>query len=167
MLLEHIHDSRRIYTDGRDWPKEFNRTLAGYSIGKWADEDGDGKYDTLYVETRGMRGPRTFDATGMPLHADNQTIVKEKLSITKANPNVMHNEMTTIDNSLTRPWTVTKVYGRNPNEKLVWEEENCAEGNGHVEIGGQGYFLSGDGQLMPTKKGQQPPDLRHFRQSAK
>jgi hypothetical protein len=26
----------------------------GYSIGKWLDTDGDGRYDTLEVETRGM-----------------------------------------------------------------------------------------------------------------
>ena len=23
ILIEHIHDSRRIYTDGRDWPKDY------------------------------------------------------------------------------------------------------------------------------------------------
>ena len=33
---------RRIFTDGRDWPKEIEPTLAGYSIGRWIDEDGDG-----------------------------------------------------------------------------------------------------------------------------
>jgi hypothetical protein len=54
----------------------------------------------------------------------------------------MLNEITTIDSSLTRPWTVTKRYGRDPKEELIWTEENCAEGNGHVEIRGQGYFLS-------------------------
>src|SRR4030095_7533157 len=26
VLLEHIHDSRRIYTDGRDWPKSITPT---------------------------------------------------------------------------------------------------------------------------------------------
>jgi hypothetical protein len=29
---------RRIYTDGRDWPKDPEPTFAGYSIGKWIDE---------------------------------------------------------------------------------------------------------------------------------
>ena len=96
------------------------------------------------------------------LSADNKTIVKEKISIDKTNPNVMLNEMTTIDSSLTRPWTVTKRYRRNPAEKVEWPEENCAEGNGHVEIGGEGYFLSAEGHLMPTKKGQAPPDLTYF-----
>ena len=40
----------------------------------------------------------------------------------------------------------------------------AAEGNNDIEIDGQGYFLSGDGMLMPTKKGQSPPDLRYFKQ---
>src|SRR5262249_304747 len=45
---------RRIFTDGRDWPKEIEPTFAGYSIGRWVDEDGDGRYDVLEVETRGF-----------------------------------------------------------------------------------------------------------------
>ena len=47
ILIEHVHDSRRIYTDGRDWPKEMEPMFSGYSIGKWIDADGDGRYDTL------------------------------------------------------------------------------------------------------------------------
>jgi hypothetical protein len=34
-----------------------------------------------------------------------------------------------------------------------------------VRIGKDGYFLSADGYLMPTKKGQAPPDLRYFKSS--
>ena len=80
VLLEHVHDSRRIFTDGRDWPTKITPTLQGYSIGKWIDTDGDGRFDVLEVETRAFRGPRAFDATGMPLHSDNQTIVRERIS---------------------------------------------------------------------------------------
>jgi hypothetical protein len=162
VLLEHVHDSRRIFTDGRDWPEKITPTLQGYSIGKWLDTDGDGRYDTLEVETRGMKGPRAFDASGMPLHSDNKTIVKERIRLDPSNPNVLVNELTTIDSSLTRPWTVTKRAGRDPKEVVTWPEENCAEGNGHVEIRGQGYFLSAEGHLMPSQKGQEPPDLRYF-----
>src|SRR6266853_626159 len=33
--IDHVHDShRRIYTDGRDWPKEVEPTFLGYSIVK-------------------------------------------------------------------------------------------------------------------------------------
>ena len=145
ILTQHIHDYRRIFTDGRKLPADVEPTFAGYAIGKWLDTDGDGKFDTLEIETRGMRGPRAFDATGMPLHADNKTIVKERIYLDKSNPNVMLNDITTYDSSLTKPWAITKRYGRNPTEKFAWPEENCAEGNGHVEIQGQGYFLSGDG----------------------
>jgi len=70
---------RRIYTDGRDWPTDLDPapTYAGYSIGRWIDEDGDGVYDVLEVETRGpFKGPRAYDATGLPLHFDNQSIFK-------------------------------------------------------------------------------------------
>src|SRR3984957_5956785 len=38
---------RRIFTDGRDWPKDMEPTYAGYAIGKWIDLDGDGRYDVL------------------------------------------------------------------------------------------------------------------------
>jgi len=43
---------RRIFTDGRDWPKDIEPTFAGYSIGRWIDEDGAGRYSVLEVETR-------------------------------------------------------------------------------------------------------------------
>src|ERR1700733_3106698 len=43
---------RRIYTDGRGWPRYVEPAFTGYSIGQWVDEDGDGRYDALTVETR-------------------------------------------------------------------------------------------------------------------
>jgi hypothetical protein len=49
----------------------------------------------------------------------------------------------------------------------VWHESVCAEDNPHVEIAKQGYMLSADGYLMPTKKDQPPPDLRHFKPTRK
>src|SRR6267378_3997813 len=79
ILIQHVHDSRRIFTDGRDFPANAEPAFAGYSIGKWIDADGDGRFDTLEVETRNLRGPRSFDATGLPLHRDNQTIIKERI----------------------------------------------------------------------------------------
>src|SRR5712671_8041455 len=52
-------DLRRIFTDGRPWPKELEPTYQGFAIGQWLDTDGDGVYDTLEVETRGpFKGPR-------------------------------------------------------------------------------------------------------------
>jgi hypothetical protein len=164
ILIEHIHDNRRIFTDGRTWPEEMEPQFAGYSIGQWLDEDGDGVFDTLVVETRGMKGPRTFDETGIPLHKDNKTVIKERIFIDKTNPNVLHDEITTIDNALTRPWVVTRNYRRSEDKGPVWwMEQVCGESNGHIEIGKQNYFLSADGLLMPARKDQPPPDLRYFK----
>ena len=156
---------RRIYTDGRDWPKDPDPTFTGYSIGKWIDEDGDGRFDVLEVETRHLRVPRLFDQTGIPFHEDGQAVIKERIYADKANPNIIHDEITTTDNALTRPWSVKKTYRREP--KVVWPENNCTEGNNDVVIGSESYLLSADGYLMPVKKDQPPPDLRYFDQTKK
>jgi hypothetical protein len=167
ILIQHIDDDRRIFTDGRDWPEELNPTFLGYSIGKWIDTDGDGRYDVLEVETRGpFKGPRAFDGSGLPLHADNGTVVKERIYVDKADPNVAHDEVTVIDSALTRPWTVMKKYRRSPDPRPRWTEENCSENN-HIEIGKEDYMLSFDGLLMPTRKDQPPPDLKYFQRAQK
>jgi len=157
------HMPRRIYTDGRSFPTNEEPSFAGYSIGQWRDTDGDGRYDTLEVETRYLKGPRTFETTGLPMHKDNQTIVKERIALDRSNPDILLNEITTIDNALTRPWTVTKKYRRERN--FIWFENVCAEGNAHVAIGKENYMLSADGLLMPARKNQAPPDLRYFQQT--
>ena len=168
ILISHNDDSyRRIYTDGRDWPADAELTFAGYSIGKWIDEDGDGKFDVLEVETRFLKGPRGYDTSGLPFHSDNQTIIKERIYPDQADLNLIHDEITTIDNALTRPWTVTKSYRRMQVARPAWREVICAEGNQHVKIGQEAYFLSADGYLMPTKKGQSPPDLKYFKPTQK
>ena len=167
ILIEHIEHNRRIYTDGRDWPANAEPTFTGYSIGKWIDEDSDGRYDVLEVETRNFKGPRVYDASGIPLHADNATIVKERISLDKADRNILHDEITTIDHALTRPWTVTKNYRRDPNPRPLWREYVCAEGNPHLRIGKEDYFVSADGYLMPVRKDQPPPDSRYFNQPRK
>jgi len=159
---------RRIFTDGRDWPNNIEPTYAGYSIGRWIDEDSDGRYHTLEVETRGpFKGPRAYDATGLPLHFDNQSIFKERIHLDKADPNLLHDEITVIDNALTRPWTVDKKYVRNPNPRPNWDEAYCTEYTALVGIGQEIYFLSGDGKLMPARKDQPPPDLQYFNQTRK
>jgi hypothetical protein len=164
ILINNADHGRRIYTDGRDWPKQLEPTYQGYSIGRWVDEDGDGRYDVLEVETRGpFKGPRVYDASGLPLHRDNQSIFKERIYLDKADPNTLHNEITVIDHALTRPWTVDKRYVRNTNPQPVWPEYVCSEHNEQVAIGDESYFLSADGKLMPTRKDQPPPDLRYFK----
>ena len=163
--VTHIHigffnEHRRIYTDGRAWPAAITPTFSGYSIGRWIDTAGDGRYDLLEVETRGLKGPRIFDPSGIPLHPDNQTVVKERISLDRADPDILRDEIATIDHALTRPWTVTRGYQRD--RDAVWIEDHCAENNQYVFIRGESYLKSADGSLMPTRKDQPPPDLRNF-----
>jgi len=154
---------RRIFTDGRSFPTNEEPSFNGYSIGKWTDPDASGRYTALEVETRKLKGPRTFESSGIPMHSDNETVVNERISLDKSDPNVLHDVITTYDHALTRPWTVDKRYLRVPQEKVIFYENECSEYNQHVIIGKEGYYLSADGYLMPVKKGQKPPDLRYFK----
>jgi hypothetical protein len=154
---------RRIFTDGRSWPTEIEPTYAGYSLGTWLDTDGDGVYETLEVETRGpFKGPRAYDATGLPLHFDNQSTFKERIWRDKADPEILHDEVTVFDHALTRPWTVDKKYVHDPNPSHSWSEFYCTENPSMIAIDKESYFLSTEGLLMPVRKGQPPPDLRYF-----
>ena len=167
ILMERDHDHyRRIYTDGRGFPSNMDvePRFLGYSIGQWLDEDGGGKFDTLAVETRGLKGPRVYDATGIPLHEDNQSIIKERIYLDKADRNLLHDDITTVDHALTEPWLVKKTYRRFVSDKPIWFNHSvCGEGNEHIGIGSEVYMLSSDGLLMPTVKNQPPPDLRYFK----
>jgi hypothetical protein len=163
-----ITEIRRIYTDGRDWPTDIQPSYQGYSIGRWIDEDGDGKYDVLEIDTRGpFNGPRAYDHTGLPLHFDNQSTFKERIYLDKANPNILHDEITVFDHALTRPWGVHKTFRRNPNPRPIWPDANCSTDNAIIKIGAEIYFMSADGLLMPAKKDQAPPDLRYFKEPRK
>jgi hypothetical protein len=139
VLISHNDDSyRRIYTDGRDWPKEPEPTFAGYSIGKWVD------------------------ITGIPFHEDGNAVIKERIYLDKANPNKMYDEITVIDNALTKPYVKVQTGFRNPDPRPAWKSDVCSEFNTHVRIGAENYYLSADGKLMPAKKNQAPPDLSYF-----
>jgi hypothetical protein len=164
VLISHNDDSyRRIFTDGRDWPADPERTYAGYSIGRWVDEDGDGKYDVLEVETRFLKGPRGYDTSGLPFHSDGQTIIKERIYLDKADRNVLYDEITVIDHAMTRPYSKTQKAFRNPNPRPSWHSDVCSEDNTWVKIGNEPYMFSADGKLMPSKKNQAPPDLNYFK----
>jgi hypothetical protein len=152
---------RRIYTDGRGFPTDEEATWPGYSIGKWLDTDNDGRFDTLEVETRNLKGPRVYEASGIPLHSDNESIIYERIALDKENKDVLRYAITTVDHALTKPWTVVKTFRRERN--VLWYEDQCSENNNHVVVGKEFYFLSGDGYLMPTRKDQPPPDTRYFR----
>ena len=96
----------------------------------------------------------------MPLHEDNQTVIRERIALDRADKNLLHNEVTVEDHALTRPWTIHRVYRRDPDP--LWDFVDCAENNPHVLVGNESYMISADGLLMPTKRGQPAPDLRYF-----
>jgi hypothetical protein len=87
-------------------------------------------------------------------------VIRERIYQDKNDPNILLNDMTTIDTALTRPWSVQKKYRRL--RDVRWPENNCTEGNSDVVIGNEQYMIGGDGNLMPVKKDQPAPDLRHF-----
>ncbi len=144
ILLSGSDHLRRIFTDGRDWPKNPQPT-----------------YES---ETRYFKGPRAYDASGLPLAFDNQSVFKERFFIDKTNPDIIHDLTTVIDNALTLPWTSDRQYMRVSEKVVQWPETWCQEGNQNVVIGKENYLLRSDGILMPTKKNQAPPDLRYFKQ---
>src|ERR1700720_2509921 len=51
ILMEYLSMLRRIYTDGRGFPTDEDPSWMGYSIGKWVEPDGSGRFTTLEVET--------------------------------------------------------------------------------------------------------------------
>jgi hypothetical protein len=160
MLIESMSPIRRIYTDGRPWPKDVDPSFVGYSIGTWIDSDNDGTYDTLEIETRNISGKRLFESTGIPLASDDETVVKEKIYLDKNDPNIMWNEITTYDHALTRPWTVKRFYRRG--HEARFEEYNCTEDNRWVVIGGRMYLADAEGYLMPIQKDEPPPEMKYF-----
>ena len=167
ILNEHnLPIKRRIYTDGRDWPKDIDPTFQGYSIGRWLDNDGDGRLDTLEVETRSFKGPRALDPTGIPVHVDNQSIVKERIHLDKADPKRARRR-----SDLVRPRADAAVDGAQdlqpqPGPRTwVWLEENCPAQTRLIQIGSELYFKGADDKLLPTRKDQPPPDLKYFDQT--
>jgi hypothetical protein len=166
ILISHNDDSyRRIYTDGRDWPADPEITFAGYSIGKWVDEDGDGKYDVLEAETRFLKLPRSYDTSGVPFHSDGQAVIKERIYLDRADRDTLYDEITVIDHALTRPYTKKQMAKRNKNPRPVWHSDVCSENNTWVKIGEEPYYRGPEGKLMPSKKNQAPPDLSYFDQA--
>ena len=147
---------------GTGRPGEVDPSYRGLSIGQWQDTDGDGKFDTLVAETRHFQGPRYFDGSGLPLHEDNNTVIRERIFLDRSNPDILNDEITVTDSALTQPWTVTKTYRRDRTPVVNHRESVCADHINHVAIGDEMYVVGPDGNLAPTRPGQPAPDLRYF-----
>src|SRR5260370_17325189 len=94
---------RRIFTDGRSFPEDAEPAFTGYSIGKWIDTTGAGRYDTLEVETRNFNGPRVYDNTGLMLHPDNQSVIRERIYLDKSDANSLPARIPAEDHPLILP----------------------------------------------------------------
>ena len=165
MLIADYDPLRRIFTDGRDRPADIEPTSR-------ATRSANGSTRTATASSTCCRSRRAasketacYDISGIPTHRDNQSVFKERIFIDKRDPNLLHDEITVIDNALTRPWTVDKRYVRNSDLKAQWPEFICNEFNGQVMIGEEHYYLSGEGMLMPARRDQSPPDLRYFKKT--
>ncbi len=84
------------------------------------------------------------------------------LFLDKADRNLLRNELTAVDNALTRPWTVRRSYRRDSNP--AWTEQICAEDNKPISVCDENHFISPDGFLMPARRDQPLPDPRYFKQ---
>jgi hypothetical protein len=163
-MLEQFSTLRQIYTDGRKFPDYVEPTFPGTSIGQWQYSGGNTRFGTLLVETRGIKGPHTYDASGIPFHQDGEAVVTEKISADKSDPDILHDEITVTDHALTRPWTVTRSYHRDHrNAKPQWPDFVCKDDPTRIQIGRESYRLSPEGLLMPALGGQKPPDLKYFK----
>src|SRR5579863_8570082 len=162
ILMGFLNENRRIFTDGRTWTPDPEPSVAGTSIGQWIDTAASGHYDLLEVETRGFKGMRTLDSTAIPLHKDNQSIIKERIFSDSADRDILHDEITVIDHALTRPWTVMKDYRRAAESKPQWDEYMCVWESDTIRIADEIYLLDKDGFIKPAKKDQAPPSLKYF-----
>src|ERR1700692_4238074 len=54
MRSDHLAQFRRIYTDGRPWPERITPSFVGYSLGRWVDQDAQGRYGAPEVERRSL-----------------------------------------------------------------------------------------------------------------
>jgi hypothetical protein len=128
IIAEWSSQVRRIFTDGRKHPPadEVEITFNGHSIGHWEGQ-------TLVVDTTGIRGDTSFDAT--PLRHSDKIHVSERLRLTDAN--TLQAVITVTDSgALTRPWVVTRHYKRGGPELQIMEYV-CEENNREIILPGQ------------------------------
>ena len=128
IIAEWSSQVRRIFTDGRGHPPadEIEITFNGHSIGRWEGQ-------TLVVDTVGIRGDTSFDASPMT-HSD-QLTVSERIYLRDANMLVA--ELTVTDPvAFTAPWKVVRTYRRGGPDAYIMEYV-CEENNREIFLPGQ------------------------------
>ena len=155
--IDHAHDShRRIYTDGRDWPKKVEPSFMGYSIGNWIDNDGAGRFDVLEVETRFFKGPRASTGRRRP-HGTMSPSSRSAFSSTRRIPSCCTTR------SPDRPRVHPSLDGA---EELpprpvanypVWQEYYCSGDQELIKLGKETYYRGGDGDSCPPARTSRRP----------
>jgi len=128
IIAEWSSQVRRIFTDGRKAPPddEVEITFNGYSVGRWEGQ-------TLVVETNGLRGDTSFDAT--PLEHSDQIKVSER--IRQIDANTLEEVMTVTDPvAFTKPWVVTRRFKRGGPDLQIMEYV-CEENNREIILPNQ------------------------------
>ncbi len=126
MLFEAWMQVRRVFTDGRPHPDDWEPTLYGHSTGHWEG-------DTLVIDTVGIK-PGALITVGLG-HSDKER-VSERLHLAAGDPDTLVDEMTVTDpEALQQPWAVTFRYQRHRD----WDELEfvCSE-NDRNPIGADG-----------------------------
>lgn len=133
IIAEWSSQVRRIFTDGRGHPPadEIDITFNGHSVGRWEGQ-------VLVVDTAGIRGDTSFDAT--PLTHSDQMTVGERIFL--RDPQTLVAEITVTDpGAFTAPWKVVRTYRRGgPDARIM--EYVCEENN-------RGIFLPGQNEPKP------------------
>jgi hypothetical protein len=128
LIAEWSSQVRRIFTDGRGHPPadEIDITFNGHSIGHWQGQ-------TLVVDTVGIRGDTSFDAS--PLTHSDQLTVGERIYL--RDPQTLVAELTVTDpGAFTAPWKVVRTYRRGgPDARIM--EYVCEENNREIILPGQ------------------------------
>ena len=116
MIQEAWNQLRRIYTDGREHPKDLNPTFMGHSTGKYEG-------DTLVIDTVGLSERTWLDHVGLP-HSDVLHVIER---LRRVDHNTLQDDFTIDDpKTFTKTWTARQIYDLKPD----WEiEEFVCENN--------------------------------------
>ncbi|MFL2547060.1 MAG: hypothetical protein ACJ0SL_06825 [Candidatus Rariloculaceae bacterium] len=112
VLHEDLHEVRRIYTDGREFPEGIEDAwlAMGYSIGHWEGS-------TFVIETRGLK-KTVWDASGMPISV--AAVVTERWSFDDEGQ--MHIEFSLDDPvNYNRPVMMHQARQRQPDDTYISE----------------------------------------------
>jgi hypothetical protein len=148
ILTENGPNTMRIYTDGRSHPPadELWGTYTGASIGHW---EGDTLVFTT-ISTKGSKdGDMIVDRTGLVLSEAARITTR----LRKVDAMTLEARMTIEDGkALTKPWVVTKRYGKMPPGTWVWDYA-CAENNRNpIGPSGKTLTVGPDGKILDKDK---------------